>query len=107
MIMSEREKGLPLSWQSQHNRLTLSGDLDRETLLPLWTQYKAMVLEEINEIDVSQLNRVDSAGLALLVQFIEEATSRKRNLVLTGITDRLNTLITLYNLQHIIRIDSN
>ncbi len=57
-----------LSWQSLQETLVLQGELDRETLLPLWQQRETLLADK-SRIDVSQLQRVDSSGLALLVHF--------------------------------------
>ncbi|AXW86698.1 anti-sigma B factor antagonist [Lonsdalea britannica] len=93
----------PLSWQSQEGTLTLKGDLDRETLLPLWQQHETLLAESV-ELDVSQLQRVDSAGLALLVHFYHEQTQKGRDLRIIGVSDRLRTLIDLYNLNNVIPV---
>ncbi|MGP2412124.1 lipid asymmetry maintenance protein MlaB [Yersinia sp. 2553 StPb PI] len=99
-----------LSWQSQQETLALRGELDRETLLPLWQQREALLAGKTH-IDVSQLQRVDSSGLALLVHFRElhslhePAGKQSVSLTITGVSDRLSTLIELYNLQHIIPVE--
>ncbi|MBU9845914.1 lipid asymmetry maintenance protein MlaB [Rahnella ecdela] len=90
-----------LRWVSQPPRLTLHGELDRETLVPLWDARKKL-MSGITCLDVSGLERVDSSGLALLVHLREEASQQGVTLTIAGITDRLNTLIALYNLQDII-----
>lgn len=90
-----------LHWQQQENSLLLSGKLDHETLLPLWQQ-KDHVVQGISEINVSGLIRVDSAGLALLVHLQNIATRSGQPVVFHGISDKLQSLITLYNLQQII-----
>ncbi|MFI8417955.1 lipid asymmetry maintenance protein MlaB [Serratia sp. NPDC078593] len=88
--------------ETQQKTLVLSGDLDRETLLPLWQQ-RATLLTDKTAIDVAQLQRVDSSGLALLVHLCEQHGTE---LKISGATDRLKTLITLYNLQDIIPVDT-
>ncbi|EGY29375.1 hypothetical protein Rin_00006570, partial [Candidatus Regiella insecticola 5.15] len=40
-----------LNWQLQTNSLLLQGDLDRDTLLPLWQQRNKMITD-IDCIDV-------------------------------------------------------
>ncbi|WP_130833631.1 lipid asymmetry maintenance protein MlaB [[Erwinia] mediterraneensis] len=91
----------PLRWQLQENRLHLSGMLDRDTLQPLWEQRES-VMAQADIIDVSALDRVDSAGLALLVHLLEMARRQGKAPCFSGITDKLLSLITLYNLQQII-----
>mgnify|MGYP001161804422 FL=1 len=90
-----------LHWQQQDRSLLLSGKLDHETLLPLWQQ-KEHVVRGVSEINVSGLKRVDSAGLALLVHLQNIASRSGQPVVFNGISDKLQSLITLYNLQQII-----
>ncbi|CNE50224.1 lipid asymmetry maintenance protein MlaB [Yersinia nurmii] len=92
-----------LRWESQGSTLLLIGDLDRETLLPLW-QRRDTLLADKTGLDVAQLQRVDSSGLALLVHLREELHQRGVELKISGVSDRLATLITLYNLQEIIPV---
>ena len=91
----------PLSWQRTASTLVLNGMLDRDTLLTLWQQRETAVAD-ITTIDVAGLERVDSAGLALLVHLREIARAQGSTPLFTGITDKLQSLITLYNLQQII-----
>jgi len=91
----------PLSWQRTASTLVLSGMLDRDTLLTLWQQ-RETAMADIITIDVAGLERVDSAGLALLVHLREIVRAQGRTPLFTGITDKLQSLITLYNLQQII-----
>ncbi|AHM71913.1 lipid asymmetry maintenance protein MlaB [Yersinia hibernica] len=93
-----------LHWQSQRETLILQGELDRETLLPLWQQ-RGVLLADKTCIDVSQLQRVDSSGLALLVHFRELRSKQGVSLTITGVSDRLSTLIELYNLRDVIPVE--
>lgn len=92
-----------LNWQAENGVITLSGDLDRETLLPFWKVRQQVIGADITTIDVSALSRVDSAGLAMLVHLLDEGESRKQPLKLTGMTEKLQMLASLYNLQQIIQ----
>ena len=90
-----------LRWRTEANQLHLAGELERETLLPLWQQ-RETVMKQIDTIDVSALERVDSAGLALLVHLRQLALQQGKAPAFTGITDKLRSLIALYNLQQFI-----
>ncbi len=90
-----------LQWHQQDASLQLSGILDHVTLLPLWEQ-RDTVMQGMSAIDLSGLSRVDSAGLALLVHLQDIARRQSGSLAFRGISDKLQSLITLYNLQHII-----
>ncbi|WON76545.1 lipid asymmetry maintenance protein MlaB [Serratia sp. UGAL515B_01] len=87
-----------LSWVSQQQTLVLRGELDRETLLPLWRQRESLLADKTT-IDIAQLQRVDSSGLALLLHFSEQHQQQGGELKILGATERLKTLATLYNLQ--------
>ncbi|PHM71375.1 lipid asymmetry maintenance protein MlaB [Xenorhabdus kozodoii] len=101
MINSESVNQATVSWEKAGNTLFLQGTLDRDSLLPLWQQ-KERALEDIDNIDVSQLSHVDSTGLALFIQLKGECQNRGRALTFSGVSERLNTLITLYGLQAIL-----
>jgi len=90
-----------LSWQTQGQTLLLQGELDRVTLLSLWAQ-RENVLRDIHFLDVSRLDRVDSAGVAMLLHLCALQAQRGMTLTLTGVTEKLRTLITLYNLDNIL-----
>ncbi len=87
-----------VDWEKAGNTLLLKGSLDRDSLLSLWQQ-KENALAGIDIIDVSSLSRVDSAGLALFVRLKEAYQQRGKTLTFSGVSERLNTLITLYGLQ--------
>ena len=94
-----------LSFESEQQTLILRGELDRETLLPLWRQRDALMADK-TAIDVAQLQRVDSSGLALLLHLQEEQRQRGVALKISGVTERLKTLIALYNLQVTMPVDT-
>ncbi|MDH1085868.1 lipid asymmetry maintenance protein MlaB [Pantoea brenneri] len=90
-----------LSWQREASTLLLKGELDRDTLLSLWQQRDTLI-KDVDIIDVAALERVDSSGLALLVHLREIARTQGITPRFAGISDKLQSLITLYNLQQII-----
>jgi len=90
-----------LSWQREASTLLLKGELDRDTLLGLWQQRDTLI-KDVDIIDVAALERVDSSGLALLVHLREIARAQGITPRFAGISDKLQSLITLYNLQQII-----
>ncbi|WP_159565567.1 lipid asymmetry maintenance protein MlaB [Budvicia diplopodorum] len=91
-----------LNWQAENGIVTFSGDLDRETLLPFWNKRQQILTPDIQVLDVANLDRVDSAGLALLIHILDESAQRNQMLKLAGMTGKLQTLAALYNLQQII-----
>ena len=89
-----------LHWQCEEGTLSLQGELVHNSLADLWQQ-RHQVLLGVRTIDLSQLSRVDSAGLALLVHFTA-SDEVKDPLILQGVQPALRSLIILYNLQGIL-----
>lgn len=86
-----------LNWQREDQVLRLEGELNSETLLPLWQQRQEVVLG-VTVFDVSGLTRVDTAGLALLIHLIGQAKQQGNNVELRQMSENLHTLVQLYNL---------
>lgn len=92
-----------LDWRVNDGVMALSGDLNRETLMPLWDARQTFIPPEVHTLDVAGLARVDSPGLAMLVYLLDATSTRKRAIVLVGLTEKLSSLMALYNLQQIIQ----
>ncbi|SCB77125.1 phospholipid transport system transporter-binding protein [Gilliamella bombicola] len=84
--------------EKQQDILCLQGELDVHSLNDLWSTQDS-ILNGIKCIDVEQLTRVDSSGLATLIYFCN-----KYHVKLKGINPQLQTLITLYDLQPVINV---
>lgn len=92
-----------LNWEKKEDILFFQGTLDRETLLPVWQQRKTL-LADLNIIDISALEQIDSTGLALFVHLKAEMETQNRHLTIQGASERFRTLITLYDLDEIMNI---
>ncbi len=86
-----------LSWQREDQILRLEGELNSETLLPLWQQ-RQEVVSGVMVFDFSGLTRVDTAGLALLIHLIGQAKQQGNDVELRQMSENLHTLVQLYNL---------
>ncbi|QIQ22497.1 STAS domain-containing protein [Zophobihabitans entericus] len=86
-----------VQWQKQQQTLVLSGVLDRNTLNTIWQETD--IAQNMQSIDVSALTRVDSAGLALLAYYCTH-----HDIALRGVSSQLSTLIELYNLSTVIKV---
>ena len=71
-----------LKWDLIQNNdkiaLQLSGELSRNTLLPLWQQRASFLSEKLAnqstiEFDLTNIKRIDSAGFALLCDFLHDS----------------------------------
>jgi len=78
-----------LSWSREGETLKLSGELDQDLLNPLWDK-RHEAMQGVTLIDLSDVSRVDTAGVALLPQ--------GANVRLHGASDNVMTLAQLYNL---------
>ena len=86
-----------LSWTREGEKLALAGELDQDVLNPLW-DVRVEVMKGVTCIDLSQVSRVDSGGLALLVPLINQAKRQGNTVSLSGVDEKVYTLAELYNL---------
>ena len=86
-----------LSWNRDGERLALRGELDQEFILPLWNS-RAQATDGVSTIDLSDVSRVDSAGVALLVHFVALVRRQGKTAQVVGKSENLQTLVSLYNL---------
>lgn len=86
-----------LSWQRDGQVLSLEGELNSDTLLPLWEQ-RQEVVSGVTVFELSGLTRVDTAGLALLIHLIGQAKQQGNDIELRQMSENLHTLVQLYNL---------
>lgn len=99
-----------LKWDLIQNNdkiaLQLSGELSRNTLLPLWQQRAYFLSEQlanqsIIEFDLTNIKRIDSAGFALLCDFLHDSEQLANEEVrLINPPEQLLTLADLVNLSH-------
>ena len=84
----------------------LSGELSRNTLFPLWQQRASFLSEKlanqsIIEFDLTNIKRIDSAGFALLCDFLHDSEQLPNKKVrLINPPEQLLTLADLVNLSH-------
>lgn len=98
-----------LKWDLIQNNdkiaLQLSGELSRNTLLPLWQQRASLSEKLANqstiEFDLTNIKRIDSAGFALLCDFLHDSEQLPNKKVrLINPPEQLLTLADLVNLSH-------
>ena len=86
-----------LTWMREVDKLVLVGELDQDVLNPLWDA-RVEAMKGVTCIDLSQVSRVDTGGLALLVHLIDQGKRQGNRVVLSGVNDKVYTLAKLYNL---------
>lgn len=99
-----------LKWDLIQNNdkiaLQLSRELSRNTLLPLWQQRASFLSEKLAnqstiEFDLTNIKRIDSAGFALLCDFLHDSEQLPNKKVrLINPPEQLLTLADLVNLSH-------
>lgn len=105
-------QSLTWEWLANNDKITLrlSGELSRNTLLPLWQQRAVFFVDAENyqyiEWDLAQITRIDSAGFALLCDLLKHNQSlppQNKQQQLIHFSDQLLTLADLYGLSPWIR----
>lgn len=93
-----------LQWDIQQNNeslfVKLSGELTRDTLLPLWKQRASFLSPKANQSlywDLKEVTRVDSAGFTLLAELLNHYHKIIPN-SLINTPDSVKTLADLYDL---------
>jgi Predicted NTP binding protein (contains STAS domain) len=87
----------PFSWSREGDKLALSGELDQDLLNPLW-DVRRDVMQGVKLIDLTHVTRVDTAGVALLVHLVAEGKKLGQSVTLSGVSEKVLTLVQLYNL---------
>ncbi len=86
-------------FQHQQTTCFLKGRLSRPEVIRLWSERNTIVNRDIQQLDLSELDYVDSSGVAFLFHLIEVNTQNDRTLDLINPSKQLQPLIALYNLQ--------
>ena len=99
-----------LKWDLIQNNdkiaLQLSGELSRNPVLTLWQQRASFLSEKLAnqstiEFDLTNIKRIDSAGFALLCDFLHDSEQLPNKKVrLINPPEQLLTLADLVNLSH-------
>ncbi|MFI8693036.1 MULTISPECIES: STAS domain-containing protein [Gammaproteobacteria] len=83
--------------QVDGSRVRLTGVLDRDAVVALWPRLQALP-DNVSQLDLAGVTRVDSAGLALLAEVTARARADGRTLVIHGTPDGFNELSAAYRL---------
>lgn len=103
-----------LTWSAIQNNdkiaLRLAGELSRNTLLPLWNEWKrqqrfavlstSQMTAHVIEWDLSSLIRMDSAGFALFSELLHDIQKMAVSQKIINVPDELMTLAELFDLDN-------
>ncbi|MBF0784091.1 STAS domain-containing protein [Muribacter muris] len=94
----------PLKWDIQQNNeslmVQLSGELTRDTLLPLWKQRASFLSPKANQHiywDLKSLTQIDSSGFTLLAELLNHYQKQNCNSVINP-PDTVKKLAALFGL---------
>lgn len=84
-------------------RFALVGDLSMRTVPALWERTRSVLDEAPTwEVDLAEVARSDSAGLALLVEWLREAKRRGSELRLLHVPDQMLAIARVSSLDRIL-----
>ncbi|PKF51419.1 STAS domain-containing protein [Enterovibrio nigricans] len=91
----------PLSIERHTNgHYCLSGELDRDTVPPFWKCRTNWLPEgKTVTLDLAALQRVDSAGMAMLLHLQQLLNENHQSLILRNVPEPLRMLLTLSNVE--------
>ncbi|MEW6132447.1 MAG: STAS domain-containing protein [Pseudomonadota bacterium] len=82
--------------ERQGNVCRLQGDVTIDTVPDLAENIRPLVREGVDTLDCSGIGNVDSAVLGLLIAAKREAAAGRRSLKITGLSERIHNLASLY-----------
>lgn len=96
------------SVQAENGVLRVRGALDFSTVAALWTQALPLFegVSDACQLDMSGVDRVDSAGVALLLEWMRLARTRDVTFTITGAPPAMKDLIRLADLQDLLPVAS-
>ena len=83
-------------WHLQAGILKLTGALDRETVPALWVEAQKWQPSQTElECSLLDIERVDSAGMVMLIHLLEHAKKQNCHIMLSFVPAQLRTLFQL------------
>lgn len=81
---------------------SLSGELDRDTVPAFWSNRAQWLPKESKiRLDLSSVKRIDSAGMAMLLQLQEQLKLGEQSLILSNVPLQLKMLLELSNVERL------
>ncbi|MGF1721528.1 lipid asymmetry maintenance protein MlaB [Vibrio kyushuensis] len=89
--------------QSSFDSVSLLGIIDRETVPSLWNYAQTWQVDEKEvEISLKNVERIDSAGMVMLIHLIEHAKKQNCHIMLSFVPEQLSTLFKLSHIESIL-----
>jgi anti-anti-sigma factor len=81
--------------QLKNNQLVISGELDKAAVSQLARNSVSLTSGETYQLNLSEVDHIDSAGLAFLVNLICQQQRSGGDIRISAMTEQLNKLIEL------------
>lgn len=79
------------------------GELNFDSVVPLWQQAAQQFQEQpLLRIDLGQVSRSDSSGVALLVEWLRQAKERKQDLQFVNVPPQMLSIIQVADLDKLL-----
>lgn len=91
----------------EHDGTTLRvvGELDFDSVADLWEKANALfAAESITRIDLSGVQHSNSAGVALLVEWLRQAQSRQSELVFSNMPAQMRAIVRVVDLETVLPV---
>ncbi|QSX34111.1 STAS domain-containing protein [Shewanella avicenniae] len=85
-----------MQFEPQGNTCRLRGRLSQQDVKQLWPERHSLVADNIQQLDLSELEYVDSAGMAFLMELLSQSNGM---LVLKAPSEQVKKLVSLYDLE--------
>lgn len=90
------------SLQVVEGRWRVSGALSMDTVEAVLAASMSTGLPEDGIVDLTAVDRVDSAGIALLLAWARRAASESRKIAFAGIPESMRSLASLYGVEELL-----
>ena len=90
------------SLQAMGDRWALSGPLTMDSVAHLLEASKSLALPQAGVVDLEHVDRVDSAGVSLLLALKRRATAEGKPLQFAGVPPSMTSLALLYGVEEML-----
>jgi phospholipid transport system transporter-binding protein len=88
-------------------QIQLTGVLDYDTVPALWSQYRTQLTDlPVWEINLANVERSNSAGLALLITWLREARQQEKPIRLLNIPEQMLQIARVSDLEEMLSTES-
>lgn len=89
-------------WDFSQDKAFIVGPLSRGTTMALWDEWQKQSQHRADmQIDLSQMERIDSAGVVMLIHLIDFEKKHDCHVMLSSVPRQLVTLLELSNIGHL------